>query len=429
MRHSRREIGLAKVFIAAFIILLLSASFSVKSFAGDARLSSGLRLINSRHRGETAAACLFIKTGYATEPADKKGITSLLCNCVLSMNPVDSANPPSLMIKRLGGKVTADVESDYTCFKLESPADSFPAALKALSEMVSGVNFSDDTVRIEKAAIAARNNFKTDNVVGRMYYAVFPAALPGDLKNISRKDLLAWRTARFAPGGALLSVCGPFSDKEVVKIAGFAFKSWPGSGKPYSREVQKPAFNAGKELELESEHGTAAVLFVFKLPPPGGSDYAAALTARAMLAGGMSSMIYKSLRGKEPKAYQFGSSLEWASSAPVMTVYSVTDESRIDDAVKRIKGSIGDLEDGKFSSSELERGEAFASGGADFSLQSAVKTAWLSGMYEIAGAGNDYEKSLAGEISGVGSGDVSRAARRYFRGYEIVTIRPGKEQK
>ncbi len=403
--------------------------FCANSFAGEARLSNGLGVINSSHRGETAAACLFIKTGYASEPAGKNGITSLLCNCVLSMNPVDSASPPSLRIKRLGGKVTADVESDYTCFKLVSPADSFPAALKALSEMVSGVDFSDDTARIEKAAISARNDFRTDSVVGRMYYAVFPAALPGDLKNISRKDLLAWRTARFRPEGALLSVCGPFSDKEVVKIAEVAFKGWPGSGKPYSTEGQKPQFNAGKELELESDHGTAGVLFVFKLPPPGGSDYAAALTARAMLAGGMSSMMYKSLRGKEPKAYQFGSSIEWVSSAPVMTVYSVTDENMIDAAAKRIKDSIEAIENGKFSSEELKRGAAFASGGIDFSLESAVKTAWLSGLYDIAGAGDDYGKSLAGEVAGVGSVDVSGAARRYFKGYEVVTIRPRKERK
>ncbi len=409
--------------------ILASFLFCGSSFAGDARLSSGLRLINSSHPGETAAACLFIKTGYGSEPAGKRGITSLLCNCVLSMNPVDSISPPSLRIKRLGGKVTADVESDYTCFKLVSPAGSFPAALKALSDMISGVNFSDDTVRIEKAAISARNNFKTDSVVGGMFYAVFPDALPGDLKNISRKDLLAWRTARFRPEDAILSVCGPFSDKEVVKIAQFAFKNWPGSGKPYSRDAQKPAFNAGKELELQSGRGTAAVLFVFKLPRPGGSDYAASLTARAMLAGGMSSMLYKSLRGKEPKAYQFGSSLEWVSSSPVMTVYSVTDDNRIGDAIKRIKDSIEALEDGKFSSEELQRGAAFASGGIDFSSESAVKTAWFSGLYDIAGAGSDYGKSLAGEVSGVGSGDVSGAARRYFKGYEMVTIRPLKEQK
>ncbi len=409
--------------------ILASFLFCDSSFAGDARLSNGIRMINLSHRGETAAACLFIKTGYGSEPAGKKGITSLLCNCVLSMNPVDSVNPPSLMIKRMGGKVTADVEADYTCFKLESPADSFPAALKALSDMVSVVNFSDDTVRIEKAAITARNNFKTDGIVGRMFYAAYPDALPGDLKNISRKDLMAWRTTRFAPGGALLSVCGPFSDDEVFKIAGFAFKSWPGSGKPYSAEAQKPAFNPGKELELQSAPGAAAVLFVFKLPPPGGSEYAAALTARAMLAGGMSSMMYKSLRGKDPRAYQFGSSIEWTSSAPVMTVYSVTDETRIDDAIKRIKDSIAALEDGKFSSEELERGKAFVSGGADFSSESAVETAWLSGLYEISGAGKDYEKSLAGEILSVGSGDVSRAARRYFKGCEMVTMRPRKEQK
>ena len=409
--------------------ILLSFAFCGSSFAGNARLSNGLSVINSSHPGETAAACLFIKTGYGSEPADKKGITSLLCNCVLSINPVDSVNPPSMRIKRAGGKVTADVEADYTCFKLVSPADSFPAALKALSDMVSGVNFSDDTVRIEKAAITARNKFKTDSVVGNMFYAVFPDALPGDLKNISRKDLLAWRTARFAPGGALLSVCGPFSDREVAKITGFAFKSWPGSGKPYSAEPQKPAFNAGKELDLQSTPGTAAVLFVFKLPPPGGSEYAAALTARAMLAGGMSSMMYKSLRGKEPTAYQFGSSVEWISSTPVMTVYSVTDETRIGDAIKRIKDSIKALEDGKFSSEELERAQAFASGGIDFSLESAVKTAWLSGLYEISGAGKDYVKSLAGEISGVGSGDVSSAARRYFKGYEMVKLKPRKEQK
>ncbi|MHB8174587.1 MAG: insulinase family protein, partial [Nitrospirota bacterium] len=154
------------------LCIIFSFIFCGSSFANDAfRLSDGLGVVSSKHSGETAAACLFIKTGYASEPAGKNGITDLLCNCVLSDNPVDSANPPSLRIKQMGGKVTAAAESDYTCFTLVSPAASFPAALRALSEMVSGIYFSDDTVRIEKAAITARNDFARDRAEGRMYYA------------------------------------------------------------------------------------------------------------------------------------------------------------------------------------------------------------------------------------------------------------------
>ncbi|MHB8173520.1 MAG: M16 family metallopeptidase, partial [Nitrospirota bacterium] len=234
---------------------------------------------------------------------------------------------------------------------------------------------------------------------------------------------------RFRPEGALLSVCGSFSNKEAVKIAQNAFKGWAGSGKPYNRDGHKTAFNPGKTLELQSKPGTAGALFAFKFPPPGSPDYAAALTARAILAEGMSSMIYKSLRGKEPEAYQFGSLLRWVSASPVMTVYSVTDETRIDGAIDGIKGSIEALEEGKFSSEELERGRAFALGGIEFSSESAEKVARLAGLYEIGGAGENYADRLPGEFSGVGKGDVERAARRYLAGFEMVTMKPRKEQE
>ena len=157
--------------------MLLSLALCGSSFAQDRTpvpaLSNGLGLISSGFSGETAAACLFIKTGSASEPAGKSGITALLCSSVLSSNPVDNADPPSLRIEQAGGKVTADVEADYTCFTIVAPAASFPAALKALSEMVSGGYFSDTAVQIEKGALIARNDLAQDRAEEKMYRPCF----------------------------------------------------------------------------------------------------------------------------------------------------------------------------------------------------------------------------------------------------------------
>lgn len=416
--------------LALFVSLSLAACGS--SFAQDrpsaSALSNGLGVINSGFRGNTAAACLFVKTGSAFEPAGKSGITALLCSSLLSSNPVGNADPPSLRIERAGGKVTADVEADYTCFTVVSPAANFPYALKALSSIVSGGYFSDTAVQLEKGALIARNDVAQDSAEERMYHALFPSGILGDMEKLSRDNLAAWRKERFRPDESLLSVCGPFSRKDAMEMAKYAFKGWVVSGKAYSGEERLAAFKPDDVVDLESMPGTAGVLFAFKFPSPDNPDYGAALTARAILSGGMCSDVYKCLRAKEPKAYQLGSSLRWESACPVMTVYSVTDETRIDGAIKGIKNCVKAVEEGKFSHEELERGKEFALGDAEFSAESAEGTARYAGLYAISGVGRDYRESLRKQFLHIGKEDVVKAAEKYLNANALVIMRPRKGQ-
>jgi predicted Zn-dependent peptidase len=416
--------------LALFILLSLAASGSSFAQGGPSApaLSNGLGVISSGFSGDTAAACLFIKTGSASEPGGKSGITALLCSSVLSSNPAGNANPPSLMIERAGGKVTADVEADYTCFTLVSPAASFPDALKALSSMVSGGYFSDTAVQVEKGALIAREGLYQDRAEEKMFHALFPPALPEDIEKLSRDDLMAWRTERFRPDESLLSICGSFSAKEAVRLAAYAFNGWKAGGKTYGREERPQVFEPHELVELESRPGTAGVLFACKFPSPDNPDYCAALAARAILSGGTCSDVYKCLRANEPKAYQLGSSLRWESASPVMTIYSVTDETRIDGAVEGIKSSVKAVEEGKFSREELERGKEFALGDAELLAESAEGTARYAGLYAMSGAGRDYRESLPKRISKVSKEDVVKAAEKYLKGNALVIMRPQKEQ-
>jgi zinc protease len=420
-----------KIALLALGILLFFAACR-SSFAQNNppvhALSDGLGVISSGFSGETAAACLLIKTGSASEPAGKRGITALLCSSILSSNPVDNPDPPSLRIEQAGGKVTADVEADYTCITLVSPADSLHDVLKALSEMVSGGYFSDNAVRIEKGALIARSDLAQDRAEEKMYYALFPSGLPEDIDKISRDDLLAWRTARFRPDESLLSICGPISKKMAIWIAEDAFKGWKASDKTSSREERPPTFKPGELVQLESRPGTAGVLFACRFPSPGNPEYCAALAARAIVSGGMCSGVYKCLRAKDPKAYQLGSTLRWESACPVMTIYTVTDETKIDGAIEGIKDSVKAVEEGKFSQDELSRGKKFALGDAELSAESAEGTARYAGLFALSGAGQDFRASLPKQFLRVGKSDVIKAAEKYLNANALVIMRPQKEQ-
>jgi predicted Zn-dependent peptidase len=414
------------------LCILLSLAASGSSFAQDRPLPSalpnGLGVITSSFSGGTAAACLFIKTGSSSEPAGKNGITALLCSSVLSSNPAGNPNPLSLMIERDGGKVTADVEAGYTCFTLVAPGFTFADDLKALSSMVYDGYFSDTAVQVEKGALIAREGLYQDSAEEKMFHALYPPAPPEDTQKLSRADLLAWRTERFRPDESLLSICGSFSAKDALRIAAYAFNGWKAADNTYSPEERPQVFKPHELVELESRPGTAGVLFACRFPSPGNPDYCAALAARAILSGGTCSCVYKCLRAKEPKAYQLGSSLRWESTCPVMTVYSVTDEARIDGAVEGIKNSVKAVQEGKFSKAELERGKEFALGDAELLAESAEGTARYAGLYAISGAGRDYRASLPKRFSKVSKDDVVKAAEKYLNANALVIMRPQKEQ-
>jgi zinc protease len=414
------------------LFILLSLAVSGSSFAQDrplpSALSNGLGVISFSSSGGTAAACLFIKTGFDSEPAGKSGITALLCSSVLSSNPAGNPHPLSLMIERDGGKVTADVEAGYTCFSLVSPGLTFADDLKALASMVSDGHFSDTAVQVEKAALIAREGLYQDRAEEKMFHALFPPAPPEDMEKLSRADLLAWRTERFRPDGSLLSICGSFSTKDAVRLAAYAFNGWKAGSRTHGPVESTRVFKPHELVELESRPGTAGVLFACKFPSPGSPDYCAALAARAILSGGTRSCVYKCLRADKPRAYSLGSSLRWESACPVMTVYSVTDETRIDGAIKGIKSSVKAIEEGKFSREELERGKEFALGDAELLAEGVEGTARYAGLYALSGARRDYRESLPKQFSRVSKEDVVKAAEKYLNGNALVIMRPQRER-
>ena len=408
-----------------FLIFLLLTVFPLAARAQDeygrAVMASGLTVISRERADDLTSACLFIKVKESDEPAGKKGLTGIVNHTLLSCDPLGKGESPVLKVEQLGGYVTVETGQQFTCFTLSVPSKNSVPALKAFADMFISPDFSEAAVSRERDASAAswlRHSDRVQDKVCRMLE--WPGAyVPPDPGNISADDARAWYLRNYRPSGMVLSICGPNAGR-LMKAASEAF----------ARYLPPEASSAEKGSGADASGGKApvdkdkreAVALDYPLPGGGSRDYPAMLVARALLASGMGSEMFKYLRGTDPISYLFGSVIDYEASGPKLLLFAtVPGEGVSGPAADRVLQAVGAVREDGITRMDFDRAKQYAEGEL-LMQESSASLARSAGLYEFLGLGPDYGEKLAGLIEKTGRQDVAKAAGRYLSNCGMVKL-------
>jgi predicted Zn-dependent peptidase len=308
-----------------------------------ATLKNGLKVVLARRPGlPVVEARLELGGGYATDPADAKGLASLATDLLDEGAGDRDALAFGRAVEDLGLVLQAGAGNDYVAVTIDALKDKVSPSFALLADAVLRPTFAEaDLDRVRKTTLAGLAQARSNpNAIGRnaavraVLGADHPYAAPfggagteAGLQSIDRDDLVAWRARWFRPDNATLFVVGDLTLAEATALAKEHLGKWkaPRGGLERAAVPTVAEVPRARVILIDKPGAVQANLFAGR-PLPASTDPAVLEVdlASQVLCGEFTSRLNMNLR--EDKHWSYGAYCgagsatgprTWIASAPV----------------------------------------------------------------------------------------------------------------
>ncbi|MBR6209399.1 MAG: insulinase family protein [Oscillospiraceae bacterium] len=296
-------------------------------------LPNGVRLVSERVDSvRSAAVGIWVGAGSRCERAGEEGSAHFIEHMLFKGTKQSSAAELAWRMDAIGGQINAFTTRDTTCFYARVLDTHLDLASDILTEMFFDSLFREEDVMSERGVVLEEIDMYRDTpedlVVEQLIRKAFPGPLgrpvlgrPATLLKMTGEELRAFKAREYSPDRIVISLCGSFSDWQLMRLA----ERFGGLSAPRPRAYKNGQYRAAvavKKKSTEQNH--------FCLSWPGPSDKAEERFAWQVLSnilgGGMSSRLFQTVREKYGLCYSIGS---------FVTPFSDTGMFAIDTAVNR----------------------------------------------------------------------------------------------
>jgi len=400
------------------------------------RLPNGLTVIvRENPAAPVAAITLFVLVGSCHEPAETSGVSALLGRVLLKGTGSRSALELAQLAEDAGGALETATDQEYSELRARGLARHWGTLLDLVHDVATAPRLAHDEVERERQILLAQirgledQPFQVANrLLGRALYGTHPYGFPtsGELASagrITREDLLAHFERFFAPERMVLVVSGHLAAGEVLAEVARVFGPLPrrGAEPPQVPPPDRPATARVSETRPTQQ---AHLVAGFLAPPIGHSDYTALKLLNAILGGGMSGRLFRTLRDEEGLAYSVGSFYPTRMVTSRLVVHIGTAPENVTQAAAGIARELAGLREAPVPPEELSRGKAFLTGAFHLDLRTNARQGFYLGLFELMGAGHGYVARYPEAIDAVTSADVLRTARRWLGEPTVALVGP-----
>ncbi len=327
-------------------------------------LSSGLRvLVAEMHELPLVQFSLMIDAGWAADPKGLQGVSSLTSDLQDEGTKKRNALQVSQDLKSIGTNMNTSSSFDESFISMNTLKKHLQKSLEIFSDVLINPNFPEEELQRKKKIYLAqimqqqRQPFIAGitNFLRMLYGKDHPYGQPytgtgtvESIQKITRKDLVNYYKAYFAPNNATMVVVGDVTAKEIVPILEKSLRGWRKKSVP---KVKVPAIAPLDKTHVYLINKTGApqsVIMAGHLAPPRNSkDYFKLYIANTILGGKFTSRLNMNLR--EEKGYTYGASsffMFMKNLGPFLAYTQVqtkvTKES-ISEIIKEIRGIRGEI--------------------------------------------------------------------------------------
>jgi zinc protease len=284
----------------------------------ERRLPNGLRVIVVPRPGSgLVSAEMVVRTGGASDPANKGGLASLTAG--LLTRGAGGKRAPILAeeIESLGASVEGSAGWDGSFVTLLAPRANLATVTPLFSAVIRRPDFADEEVgrlRDETlddlqvdlqspGTLAALTSARV--VYGDGPYGHPLEGTPESVRRLTRADVTAFHTAHYHPGNAVLVVGGDITTAEGFALAEKAFGTWKARPeRPTTPPKSLPAPRGGRVVVIDKpDAGQSAVYLIRPGITATDPDYYPALVAESVYGGGFSSRLNQEIRIRRGLSY------------------------------------------------------------------------------------------------------------------------------
>lgn len=413
-----------------------------------ARLSNGLELLLvENHELPTVNMHLVLRSGRASDPADKAGLAGLTASVWDEGTKRRSSDEIAEELAGLGATLHMGVDWDTAAVRLFSLKRHLAAALDIYSDVVENPVFPERELARERAMALGRlvqirdePTILANMAVGAVLYGPeHPYGRPQygteeSLKSIDRGDLERFYRAGFRPDRAALVVVGDVTIEELKPQLEKYFADWRApAGRPVEPKYPpRPAPRPSRIILVDKPGSVQSVISVSQVGTERTSpDYFAIAVMNSIFGGQFSSRLNMNLR--EEKGYTYGArtSFDWRADEPgpltaTASVQTQVTAPALTEFLKEFQGMVGakpvTADELEFSKTYLTRGYP-----AGFETPSQVASQ-LETMVQFR-LPDDYFNTVVPKIHAVSTEDVSRVARKYLHVDELAAVIVGDREQ
>ena len=430
-RISKAHASLA-AFVGAFLFLVMAGTALPQSIASrvtEKVFSNGLKVILLEdHKAPVATFQVWHRVGSRNEEWGKTGIAHLLEHMMFKGTKTVSGADFSRIIAENGGNENAFTSQDFTAYFENMSADRIGIAIKLEADRMRNLVLKEDDFLTERMVVLEERRMRTEDdpqayLMEQLQAAVFqtsPYHWPtigweGDLKRLTVDDLVAFYDLHYNPVNAFIVAVGDFRAEEMLREIEGAFEPIEkGVLSEQKRDVDPPQ-TGERRIRVEREAQLPLIVMAYHVPTIADADGYVLEVIAALLSGGKSSRLYKTLVREKKIALSVDAENSLLSKDPSTFVLSMQPLSgkNLKMAEDALNNEVEKLQRQLVSDNELKKSKVQIEAEFVYSQQSVFSQAMVLAQHEIA---SDWRKvdDYIPMIEKVTPEDIKRVARAYL---------------
>jgi zinc protease len=395
---------------------------------------------------------LAVDAGSKDEADATNGLAHLLEHCILFRGTAErSAAEVDRDIRAHGAYFNASTGQDLSVFEISLPSEHAEFALRNQREILFGFALAPEALEKEKAVVLEEMNQleddprrrATDLVMQRLFeghpYGRPVYGRPEVVRSARVEDLQAFHAKYFVPDNCALAVTGDFALQEMEAKVREIFAPLPRSGRSRAALPKAPLLEKNFTLREEKDVKDAYLVIGFIGPDFNHPDrYAMDLLAE-VLGRGVNPLLNLALRSRRDLVQNIGMSFLPGRFGGAVVVVLTLEPKNVPAATREAVACLRKARDENFSPDDFYGEDKYQVfdflGSAKNQLRFSSEQAEESGLALASSMArfmlqNERESPgpYLGHVVRTNSGDLRRAAGRYFgRGeYVAVSIVPKK---
>lgn len=368
--------------------------------------------------------------------ATKKGVAKLYGDLLHKGTKKYSASELAQTLEEKGINFSVNSSPDSFRINILTTKTYLNQTLEILNEIINNSVF--DEVELEKLKKLSLNQLKQikDNplqfaldgfrskIYGDSLYNNSTILLEKNIPNITRDDILSYKSNVTNPKNIIVSVTGNLENKDILlDEIGKIFQAQTNNSFDYKKySIPKISSQQIVEKKLPNQK-TAWIILGWQTDGVQNlKDYATLNVINTILGSGMSSRLFINLREAEGLAYQLGSSFSPNILSGAFIVYIGTNPATMEHSKNKALEEVYKFKTQFVTDKELQDAKDRILGQYVIALETNSDKADTLGWFEASGRSFKFIDNYANLINSVTATDIIEVANKYFNNNFVLSI-------
>lgn len=383
-------------------------------------LDNGVKLVHEhRKKPPVVAVKVFLPVGSSNDPEGSEGLAHLTARTLIQQTAKKTMIEMNRYKSRYGLKVSSSVHPDFTLLSFTSIPEYREELLSLVREILTKPSFNSNPVtHLKKQQLASLSRRRDDafkfafDGALEAFYRDHPYGHPplGTLKavqNLQPANARTFYRNNYSTKNLVVSSIGDLKIDRLESL--FSLLDLPGKSVKETDAHWEDYTDTRQKRPRDVDQPTHVVLY----PAPNlhHQDYVELKVTDALLGGGMSSVLFQSIRDQRSLGYQVGSAYPSRRLKSTFRVY-LGGGSKDGTTFKQVlEKNLRKLAENPPDTESLNKAKEHLKGNFLLDHESPSRVAWYRGFYEVMGLGANFDELYPKKIETVTARDVSDAIK------------------